>query len=174
MDAEAANRLQAMDFTYPEVGGTKTGMPAGYHHLRRERVLGSGAELFRKLGDAVLGWQVQLGAGLTVTSPDVRVAEGSVGLVGLGVGAARLKAPVRVVYVLDEPASCGFAYGTLPGHPEAGEELFCIEHRGDDSVVLVVAAFSRPHSILARAGGPAGRLGQRLVTARYLRALDSR
>ena len=116
---------------------------------------------------------MQLGAGLTVTSPDVTVSEGSVGLVGLGVGTARLKAPVRVVYVLDEPDRCGFAYGTLPGHPEAGEELFCIEHRADDSVVLVVAAFSRPRSLLARAGGPLGRVGQRLVTKRYLRALDA-
>lgn len=173
MDSDTAGRLRAAEFTYPEVGATKTGMPSGYHHLRRERVVGSGAAVFRELGDAVLRWQVQLGAGLTVTSPDARVSGGSVGLVGLGVGGARLKAPVRVVYVLDEPDRCGFAYGTLPGHPEAGEELFCIEHRADDSVVLVVAAFSRPHSVLARAGGPVGRLGQRLVTKRYLRALDN-
>ena len=35
-----------------------------------------------------------------------------------------LQAPCRVVYVIDEPDIRGFAYGTLPGHPESGEERF--------------------------------------------------
>jgi uncharacterized protein (UPF0548 family) len=30
--------------------------------------------------------------------------------------------PCRVVYVVDEPRRAGFAYGTLPGHPEIGGE----------------------------------------------------
>jgi uncharacterized protein (UPF0548 family) len=34
-----------------------------------------------------------------------------------------IRVPCRVVYVLDEPERRGFAYGTLPGHPESGEEL---------------------------------------------------
>ena len=35
--------------------------------------------------------------------------------------------PARVVYVVDEPARRGFAYGTLHGHPESGEEAFLVE-----------------------------------------------
>ncbi|SIP67631.1 hypothetical protein BN9982_740001 [Mycobacterium tuberculosis] len=38
------------------------------------------------------------------------------------VGIAFLRAPCRVVYVIDEPDVRGFGYGTLPGHPVSGEE----------------------------------------------------
>ena len=34
-----------------------------------------------------------------------------------------VRAPCRVVYVVDEPDRRGFAYGTLPGHPEIDGEL---------------------------------------------------
>lgn len=79
--------------------------------------------------------------------------------------------PARVVYVVDEPDRRGFAYGTLPGHPESGEEAFVVERRPDDSVWLTVRAFSRPASALFRIGSPAMRLLQAVYTARYLRAL---
>ena len=39
--------------------------------------------------------------------------------------------PCRVVYVVDEPDRRGFAYGTLPGHPESGEELFLVRYDPD-------------------------------------------
>ena len=58
------------------------------------------------------------------------------------------KVPARVVYVVDEPLRKGFAYGTLPGHPESGEEAFIVEYRDDDSVWLTIRAFSRPSSWL--------------------------
>lgn len=79
--------------------------------------------------------------------------------------------PVRVVYVVDEPARRGFAYGTLPGHPESGEEAFVVERRPDDSVWLTVRAFSRPATAWLRLAAPALRLAQELYTARYLGAL---
>lgn len=48
-------------------------------------------------------------------------------------------------------ARFGFAYGTLPGHVESGEERFQIEwHRSDDSVWYDILAFSRPNHPLAR------------------------
>jgi uncharacterized protein (UPF0548 family) len=172
LDVTTAARLRDAPFTYDEVGHTAVTFPDGYHHLRRERGVGFGENNFRTMGEAVLRWRVQLGSGLTVASPDERVAAGTVGMVGIGVGPARLHAPVRVAYVVDDVRRIGFAYGTLPGHPESGEELFCVEHRDDDSVVLVVAAFSHPQTIPARIAGPIGRLGQRLITARYLRSLS--
>ena len=42
--------------------------------------------------------------------------------------------PCRVVYVIDEPSRRGFAYGTLPGHPESGEEAFIVEIDETDEV----------------------------------------
>jgi uncharacterized protein (UPF0548 family) len=79
--------------------------------------------------------------------------------------------PVRVVYVIDEPARRGFAYGTLPGHPERGEEAFVVERSADDSVWLVIRAFSRPAGPLVWIGYPLARLMQAIYTARYERAL---
>jgi uncharacterized protein (UPF0548 family) len=80
-------------------------------------------------------------------------------------------APCRVVYRVDEADSQGFAYGTLPGHPERGEEAFIVQLRPDGDVRLVIRAFSRPASALARAGGPLTRKAQAVVTDRYVRAL---
>jgi uncharacterized protein (UPF0548 family) len=72
---------------------------------------------------------------------------------------------------VDEPRRVGFAYGTLPGHPESGEEAFVIEHVQDDDVVLHITAFSRPATWYARLGGPAARAAQDLITRRYASAL---
>ena len=64
--------------------------------------------------------------------------------------------------VVNEPRRAGFAYGTLPGHPESGEESFVVEHLADDRVVLCIRAFSRPASWLFRIGYPAVLLMQRV------------
>ena len=81
------------------------------------------------------------------------------------------KIPARVVYVIDEPDRKGFAYGTLPGHPERGEESFIIERRPDESVWLTIRAFSRPSSAFFWAVSPALRMLQAIFTERYKRAL---
>ena len=86
-------------------------------------------------------------------------------------GRLGLRAPVRVVYVVDEPARRGFAYGTLPGHPESGEEAFVVEISEGGSIVLTITAFSRPATRLARAAGVLGRRVQSRITDRYLSAL---
>ncbi len=79
--------------------------------------------------------------------------------------------PARVVYVIDEPMRKGFAYGTLPGHPERGEEAFIVEKRDDESVWLLIRAFSRPANPFIWLGYPIVRLMQEIYTRRYERAL---
>jgi uncharacterized protein (UPF0548 family) len=79
--------------------------------------------------------------------------------------------PARVVYVVDEPTRRGFAYGTLPGHPERGEEAFIVERQADGSVWLVIRAFSRPAGLFVWIGAPIARLLQAVYTGRYERAL---
>ena len=83
----------------------------------------------------------------------------------------RITAACQVVHVLDEPRRRGFAYGTLDGHPERGEERFCLEWHDDDAVVLTLTAFSRPAAWWARAAAPLARRVQDRVTQRYLHAL---
>lgn len=82
--------------------------------------------------------------------------------------------PCRVIYVVDEPDRKGFAYGTLPGHPERGEEAFVVERTDDDSVWLTIRAFSRPANPLIWLGYPLVRLMQELYTRRYERSLSAR
>ncbi|HEY4226309.1 MAG TPA: DUF1990 domain-containing protein [Pseudolysinimonas sp.] len=82
------------------------------------------------------------------------------------------KIPTRVVYVIDEPDRKGFAYGTLPGHPERGEESFVVERRPDASVWLIIRSFSRPSSAFFWAAYPALRMMQAIFTGRYERALS--
>lgn len=119
-----------------------------------------------------MSWGVQRGAGLHVDASSERATKGFTVTVRLGVGPVAVRVPCIVVFTVDEARRRGFAYGTLPGHPERGEELFLVEHRDDDSVRLTIRAFSRPALWWSRASGPAGRLVQRVVTARYLGALE--
>lgn len=83
----------------------------------------------------------------------------------------RFVAPVRVVSVTSDAHRVGFAYGTLPGHPETGEESFMVEHHADDSVWVVIRSFSKPSTWYYRLGSPLLRWQQRKATKAYLRAL---
>lgn len=87
------------------------------------------------------------------------------------VGPFKVHAPVRVVYVIDEPTRKGFAYGTLAGHPVSGEESWVITREDDGSVWMTIKAFSRPSRWFWWLGYPAVRTMQRLSTRRYERAL---
>ncbi|HTW02971.1 MAG TPA: DUF1990 domain-containing protein, partial [Streptosporangiaceae bacterium] len=174
MPAGMADRLAAAELTYREAGQTAAGtLPPGYHHLRRTIAAGRGRDAFAAATQTLLGWQVQRRAGLRVTPSSATVQLGSVVLLGLGVGPLRINAPCRVVYTVDEPGSKGFAYGTLPGHPESGEEAFIVELRADGLVTFTITAFSRPATALARAAGPVERAIQHQITGRYLRALTA-
>lgn len=82
-----------------------------------------------------------------------------------------VSAPVRVVYVVDEPNRKGFAYGTLPGHPESGEESFIVERTDDGSVWLAITALSRPSKWYWWALYLPLRIAQSRYTRRYLRVL---
>jgi uncharacterized protein (UPF0548 family) len=108
------------------------------------------------------------GAGLRVEATTQVAAVGSEVIVHLG----PVQAPCRVVYVVDEPERRGFAYGTLPGHAESGEELFMVRYdSATDEVFAEVTAFSRHATWWSKAAGPMTAFLQTVVTRRYLTAL---
>jgi uncharacterized protein (UPF0548 family) len=163
--------LAALALTYPEVGATaRTPLPGGYHHLDVAREVGRGRPWFEEASRRLLTWQVQRRAGMSVDA-DGAVLLGARAVLGLGLGPAQLRAPVEVVDLVAEPDHAGFAYGTLEGHPELGEERFEVELRGDGSVEARIRAFSRAGRWFTRAAGPVGRRLQRTMTTRYLDAL---
>ncbi len=163
-----SSELAGLPFTYQEVCATAGPPPAGYRHLNASAVIGHGRTRFEEAAAEVMRWGMLRGAGLRVDSTTEVAAVGSEVVVGLG----PVRAPFRVVYVVDEPNRRGFAYGTLPGHAETGEELFAVRYDpADETVHAEVSAFSRHGTWWSRLARPFTSLMQRVVSGRYLRAL---
>src|SRR5262245_5631134 len=98
------------------------------------------------------GWRYPLAALLGMTVEAVlsgartyaEVAEpGAVVVTGLRLGGVWVLFPCRVVWTVDEADRGGFADGTLPGHPESGEEAFVVE-RDEAGAVWRLARLVRP------------------------------
>ena len=99
------------------------------------------------------------------------IVPGDTALLGVPFGPFRIGAPARVVYVVNEPDRRGFAYGTIAGHPESGEESFIVERAADGSVWLEIRAFSRPSNAFWWMVYPVLRMSQAYYTHRYFRVL---
>lgn len=154
--------------TYDEVGGSlQTVLPPGYHHLRVRVPVGS-PEVFGAAASAVLSWRMHRRAGLFV---DAEPARPGLRITGR-LGHPRFGMPVvcEVVAVVDEPGRAGFAYGTVTGHPECGEEAFLVVVE-DERTWFEVTAFSRPAAWYARAVRPVVPLLQRAYAHRLGRVL---
>jgi uncharacterized protein (UPF0548 family) len=169
--APSLEQLRRADLTYPEHCATRGALPANYHHVHRHALLGVGRTAFDRAAHTLSHWDMHRCAGLTVIASSPVAATGSAVVLSLGWRQLSIVAPCRVVYTVDEPNRRGFAYGTLPGHPERGEESFIVKLTAEGEVWVDIRAFSRPASPLAHAGGPISRLVQNLITNRYIGAL---
>lgn len=156
-DAQAATFLKtarAAVPTYGPVGATLTGNHCAAD-LHVERVVGRGQADFDQAVVSLQGL-CQQRAVATVVPADATATLDQTILIALRFGPITVVAPNRIVSVVDEPRRWGFAYGTLPGHPEVGEEAFVVEYRADDSVVVHIIA-------IAHAAFPGARLLQPLL-----------
>jgi uncharacterized protein (UPF0548 family) len=166
LQEESTKRL-----TYPEVGATAGELPSGYHTVRASILVGRGDEVFARATEAIRAWAPQRAAGIELLPPRPEVLEGESLLLSFRSFPFHVTAACRVVYVEDEPDRYGFGYGTLPLHPESGEEAFIVERAGDGEVRFTITAFSRPQVLLSRLGAPVARRVQASVTRRYLEGL---
>lgn len=147
------NTALVSQLTYAPIGATRDGqLPPGYRHLRYRLLLGSGADLEQRAGEAVVTFGMHRATGARIMASGGRAAPGVRVTVGLG----PLRAPCEVVWA----DSTGFGYGTLAGHPATGEEAFQVSRDEQDRVWFTVTAFSRPAGLLMRLGGPAAVLFQ--------------
>jgi uncharacterized protein (UPF0548 family) len=159
------NRQADLPFTYEGVGTTADTPPAGYVVDRTRIQLGTGEAAFDAAVAALRRWeQFRLGW-VQVGFPETPIEVGQVvAVMGQAVGMWWTNA-CRIVYTVDEPGPSrkfGFAYGTLPGHVERGEERFMLEwNPADDSVWYSILAFSRPNRFSSRIGYPVVRRLQR-------------
>lgn len=151
--------------SYSEVGASRTGSPNGYpiNHYRCQ--LGTGTGTFARAVTALRKWGMYELDWTKLYWPDTPIIEGAtVAILARHFGFWSLN-PCRIIYVLEEEGTIqrsGFAFGTLPGHAEQGEERFAIEwDHISDSVWYDLFSFARPHQPLAKIGSPLARLIQR-------------
>jgi uncharacterized protein (UPF0548 family) len=181
--------------TYSPVGATRPGdkrwtqPPSGYRTYERTVRIGHGEADWAGAAGALLRWGVKERSGFTV-EPDPGPAPGvgprpspggADGLVERGrsywlvaaLGPFTVREPVRVVAVVEEADRCGFAYGTLQGHPVSGEEAFIVHRTPGGDVWLTLRSLTRAAPGRWRLAFPAALVAQRWYRRRYLRALRS-
>jgi len=165
-------RLADAPFTYAEVGATRDGaLPDGYHRAERSAVVGSGQDAFDRAVDAVFGWRMQRSLPLRLRASGSPRTPGTVVVLTAGLAGLGYDIPCRVVWARTHGDEQGFGYGSLPGHPESGEEAFVVSRRADGAVVFTTRVFSRLASPLARLGGPVSRAVQYAALTRYAGAV---
>jgi uncharacterized protein (UPF0548 family) len=156
-------------FTYDDVGATREGKaPTGFHRGSYSNFYGQGDEAFERGKTGLRDWSAHRAAGVRIHPPNAPLTAGTVVAGWVAIGPISVVFPCRLVYVIDEPRRFGWAYGTLPGHPESGEEAFMIEHHDDDRVSFTIEVFSKPADPLTRLAGPIARALQARATRRYL------
>lgn len=164
--------LADVPLNYPEVGGTGAAeLPAGYRTGTYSAVVGSGRADFERATAAVLGWRAQRSVGFRVRADGPAGRPGTVVVLTAGLPRLGYDLPCRVVWARTEGDEQGFAYGTLTGHPESGEERFTVRLLPDGAVVFEIRVFFRLASRAARSAGPLSLLLQRLGTQRYVVAI---
>lgn len=166
---------RTLDFSYPETGQSEGGSPAGYD-LDHNRVrLGEGEGDYAAACEALRGWRMFPGPWTRIEPARAPLENGTVvAMLARIYGLWWLNA-CRIVYLVNEPGPprrFGFAYGTLPGHVECGEERFVVELHADGGVWYDLRAFSRPRYWLVRLAKPLARGLQRRFVAESQAAMQ--
>ena len=151
-----------LPFSYPEVGRTAAAeFVSGYDNDINQIVLGEGNAVWESAKEAVRAWKMFPGGWACIAPERTPLREGEVVAMSARILGLWWLNSCRIVYVIDEAQRFGFAYGTLPGHAECGEELFLVEKDKNDVVYYSIRAFSRPRHWMARLAYPLARLYQR-------------
>lgn len=144
---------RSLPLTYPEVGATRGTPPTGYVVDHTHAELGRGEATFRAAVAAMREWApLQLGW-VQPAWPDGEISEGQItGTLARSLGLWWLNV-CRIVYANEESERFTFAYGTVEGHVECGEERFLVEwDRATNIVAFDILAFSKPGRWMARVG----------------------
>jgi len=177
----AAALRSELPLSYPEAGATakldspetRNALASRYDVDHRGFALGRGRALFERAQSALRAWRhfeipwlEWHGAGPAEAGQVVATVARVAGLWFLN--------PCRVVYADFPPGGdrVAYAYGTLPGHPESGEERFLVSFDPvGEGVRFEIAAFSRPAIWLSTLGYPLARRIQRRFAASAAEAL---
>jgi uncharacterized protein (UPF0548 family) len=162
-----------LEHSYREIGQSgEPEFPTGYDHDRNQVYLGQGEATFSRGCAALQRWAMFPGPWTRIEPQSAPQVTGTVvAMLARSYGLWWMNA-ARIVYTVDQHSGApgvpqevkrrqGFAYGTLPGHVECGEERFTIVWRLDDSVWYELQAFSKPRYWMVRWAKPLARTLQR-------------
>jgi uncharacterized protein (UPF0548 family) len=169
------DREAARPFSYRAVGATAAPPPPRGWTVDHNRIrLGAGPAVWERAVGALRRWEMFHLGWARLWPPAAPITAGTtLVVVSRQAGLWALNAS-RIVYTLDAPGPprrCGFAYGTLPGHAERGEERFLVEQDAAGAVWYDILAFSRPRHPLAILGFPVTRRVQRRFARDSLAAM---
>jgi uncharacterized protein (UPF0548 family) len=167
------DRARSSPLTYEHVGSTLSPIDARRPVHQQHLVLGHGPESFEAARLGLQRWRCHGGIRAAVHPADAAIEDGSTLLVVLRAGPACIVVPDRVVAVVNEPGRFGFAYGTLEGHQEQGEESFVAELLDDGTVRGTITVDAVAATLPARLAAPLVTRFQRLAVSRYLSAWRS-
>ena len=164
--------LKDAPLSYAPVGCTRESrqgepVPPAFNRDHERVLLGKGEGVFRRACGAVRQWQMMPPSVVQPCPAGVPIEEGAMvaNLFRAWTLGGWLVLPTRILYLVDEATGeftrSGFAYGTVQGHWEHGEERFLVEwDRRDDSVWYDLLVFSRPRHPLAKLAYPYTRYEQ--------------
>ncbi|MFN8052830.1 MAG: DUF1990 domain-containing protein [Acidimicrobiales bacterium] len=160
--------------TYDHYGSTldPAAWPGRVQHHRSVE-LGHGDAVFVAACDSLRAWACHRGIRARVFPDGAPLAVGTDVLVMLPVGPFSITVPNRIVAVVDEPGRFGFAYGTLPGHQERGEEAFVVDVDAAGTVTATIRVDAVTATFAAGAIAPVVRRVQHVALERYLAAWRS-
>ncbi len=157
-------QLAREPLSYQEVGLTrKAQKPRGYDLAIHRVRLGFGKAAFQAAQEALRAWRMFPTSLAMLYWPSTPIEPGREVMVGFTLGPLWSLNPCRILYAIDEREGqstgdhhrFGFAYATLPGHVEAGEERFLVTwDEATDEVCYEIFCYSRGQHILAKIGYP--------------------
>ncbi len=147
-------------FSYEDVGLSEYDEhPRGFDVANHSVELGTGMQAFDAACEAIRNWKMFPREMASLYWPSIEPVAGSEVVVGFRIGPLWSLNPCRVIYTVDSNsdsvAKYGFAYGTLPGHVEKGEERFQVVWDKVSGIVSYeIFVFSAAQHVLAKIGYP--------------------
>lgn len=150
-----------LPYTYTPIKQTaQEKVVSNFDNDQLKLIIGQGEEAFQKAKIAIQNWQMFPVSWTLILPKNAPIRENTTIAMNARFAGLWWRNACRIVYVIDEPQRYGFAYGTLPGHVESGEELFLVSKDAIGNVWYEIKAFSTPRHWIAKLGYPLVRLLQ--------------
>lgn len=159
-DSELAQFLDsrnAESLSYREVAATRGKPVGGFDNDHNSIYLGKGDDIWLNAKNALTRWKQFPEPWTRIFQQTTRIEKDKTVAVLFQIFGFWWINSAKIVYTIDEAQRFGYAYGTLPGHLEKGEECFWIEKEAGGAVYYHIKAFSRPAYWIVWAAYPLAR-----------------